>query len=266
MRVRASRRDGVLFVFATLTQPQRPAHEEGARGAVDRVVATWQRMTHSKRASGRDFREYFAGGLRTTETTWSEATDAKPFDGFHAHLHVMLEVREGASRADACAWLMRAWLRECPGASYAAQCIKAARFEHAGELCKYVTKPLEDCAERPAILRELFSALHGVRLLQAFGEWQGRDGRAGWRTLGGDTVGMGSLAPMRRGPEVGDLLRTISKPIEGTTGRVPFVGAEPSDVVMVDGANAWAEIERSFAERARRAAPRPLDPRPPPPW
>lgn len=257
MRSRHARRDGVTFVFATLTQPKRPVAEEGARDAVHRIMQAWARVTHANYATGREFRKIFAGGLRSTETTYSAAGDEQrhgavvSFDGYHAHLHVLLEVREGVSRADACRWIMREWLAECDGATYAAQCVRAARFEDAAELCKYVTKPLEDVGGQPRIVAALFEALHGLRLLAAFGEWTAKAGeRLGWRSLGNEIMEDDTPPPpLRRGPEVGDLLRMVSNPIEGSTGRVPFVGADRTDVAWVSGQEAWACIEAAVAVR-----------------
>lgn len=253
MRVRA----GVAFLFATLTQVKYPAWNEDARSAVQRLYHSWRLLVNGRHFRA-GFRERFAGGLRSVETTWSPAGAEREhggtvaFDGFHAHLHVMLEVREGVDAAEAAGWLQRAWVSCSPDADAAAQVVRRARFDDAHQLVKYVTKPLEDYSETPDVVRALFAGLHGLRLLQAFGSWVARDGEPGWRPK---LEREQSPAP-RRGPEVGELLRVVSRPIEGSTGRVAFQGVECSDVVWVDAGQAWAAVEAAF--RARIAA------RPPP--
>lgn len=253
MRTRA----GIAFLFATLTQVKLPVWEEPARAAVCRLYKSWRTLANSRHTRA-DFKRYFSGGLRSVETTWSPAGADREhggtvaFDGFHSHLHVMLEVREGVEPGEAASWLHGAWLACSEGAGAAAQVIRRARFDDAHQLCKYVTKPLEDYSENPSVVRALFEGLHGLRLLQAFGSWVARDGALGWR---GEDDTPKSLPP-RRGPEVGDLLRTVSRPIEGTTGRVAFQGVESTDVVWVDAFEAWHAVEAAF--RARIAA------RPPP--
>lgn len=251
-----------MFLFATLTQTKFPRHSEGAKEAVHRIASTWRQITNSKTAIGRAFRRMFVGGLRTTETTWSARGDEQHngggvvgFSGYHAHLHVILEVRDGIDRAEAAAWLIRTWLEHSHGASAGGQCVRPASADDAHQLCKYVTKPLEAVGDKPAILRELFGALHGVRLLQAFGEWQGKAGeRVGWRELGEPEKSAGTDVPRWRGPTIGTVLRYATAKLRplGTTDRVAFIGAKPGDEVMVSAEHAWTMIERAVAERAAR--------------
>lgn len=253
-----------MFLFATLTQAKRPRHDEGAKEAVHRIASTWRQITNSKHAVGRRFRELFVGGLRTTETTWAARGDEQhngggvvAFSGYHAHLHVILEVREGVDRSEAAAWLISTWLRYSAGASAAGQCVRPASADDAHQLCKYVTKPLEAVGDKPAILRELFGALHGVRLLQAFGEWQGKAGvRAGWRELGEPELAKSDV-PRWRGPTIGTVLRYATAKLRplGTTDRVAFVGVKPGDEIMVSAEHAWTMIELAVAERARARGP-----------
>lgn len=246
-----------MFLFATLTQPKRPRHEETPREAVDRIVRVWQRITNSKTATGREFRRRFEGGLRTTETTFAargeqrEHGGAVEFSGYHAHLHVLLEVRAGIDRGEAAGWLQDTWLTHCDGARAGAQCVRPASTDDAGQLCKYVTKPLENAAGRPAILRELFGALHGVRLLQAFGSWMGRDGvRVGWRELGDDEPDDDApQGPRYVGPELGELWSWRHARPEGTTDSVVFRGHAPGDELVVSAAEAWEAIDRAVSAR-----------------
>lgn len=250
---------GVYFLFATLTQPKRRRSDETAREAVERMGVHWRALAND-RATRADFARYFAGGLRTTETTFAAAGDEQrnghgrvAFSGFHVHLHVLLEVRKGVDEGEAAAWLLASWLALVEGSSAAGQCIRRARAEDAEELCKYVTKPLEDCADKPAVLRELFGALHRVRLLQPFGQWLGRGERLGWRALGEEPTE--PRGHWRRGPEVGELLRRIRHPIEGTTTSVYFRGHDPNDEKTVDAWEAWESIERACERRARDLPP-----------
>lgn len=265
-----------MFLFATFTQPKRPRREETPFEATRRIVLAFRRISNPNTVTGREFRRLFKGGLRTTEVTYSAAGDhqrngggAVAFSGYHAHLHCMIEVREGIVRSEAAGWLLRAWLAEVEGAAAGAQCIRAANEADAHELCKYVTKPLEDSRDKPAILRELFGALHGVRLLQAFGEWMGREGvRVGWRELGADE--QPPSAPRYRGPEIGDLRRIVYEQEQGrVTGRVPFVGYTPGDEQLVYADEAWTAIAAAVRARAasqsqRMAGAAKPRPRPPP--
>lgn len=255
------------FLFATLTQVKRPRWEESPREAVHRLHRAWRELTNSKTSTGREFHRLFAGGLRTTETTWSprdaerEHGGKVTFDGYHAHLHILIEVRAGVHRGDAAAWLQRAWMSFCPGSSPIAQVVRPAKFGDLEEyetdasdvhqLCKYVSKPLEDVADAPHILRELFSGIHGVRLLAAFGEWHGRAGvRPGWRALGEDVEPSdGPPSPRWVGPSIGKLLDYATSHPEGTTDRVAFVGRRPEDEVMVSASEAWTIIEQVVRER-----------------
>lgn len=244
------------FLFATLTQVKRCRASESPREAVHRLHQAWRELTNSKTAVGREFHRLFAGGLRTTETTWSpqgaerEHGGRVTFDGYHAHLHILIEVRPGIDRAEAAAWLQREWMR-ITGASPVAQVVRPAREEDTQQLCKYVSKPLEDVAEEPHILRELFSGIHGVRLLAAFGEWQGRTGvRLGWRLLGEEVEPSdGPPSPRWVGPTIGKLLDYTTSHPEGTTDRMSFVGRKPEDEVMVSASEAWGIIEQVVRER-----------------
>lgn len=258
-------------MFATLTQVKRPRWEENPREAVHRLHRAWRELTNSKTATGRAFHRLFSGGLRSTETTWSPKDAEREhggrvrFDGYHAHLHVIIEVRRGVDRAEAAGWLQREWLRLCPGSDAIAQVVRPANFadldacvdarnkDDAHQLCKYVSKPLEDVAERPAILRELFSAIHGVRLLAAFGEWNAKKGeRIGWREMGGEEdKDDGPPAPRWVGPTIGRVMLYASertRPL-GTTDRLAFVGRTPDDEVMVSAAEAWSLIEAAVHQR-----------------
>lgn len=247
-----------MFLFATLTQPKRPRFEETPREAVHRIVRVWQSITNSKTATGREFRRLFEGGLRTTETTYAARGDEREhggevaFSGYHAHLHVLLEVRAGIDRGEAAGWLQREWLAHCDGARASAQCVRPASHEDAAQLCKYVTKPLENAAGRPAILRELFGALHGIRLLQAFGTWMGSEarGRVGWRELGDeDTDDDAPKGTRYVGPELGELWSWRHTRPEGTTDSVVFRGYVPGDELVVSAAEAWGAIERAVSAR-----------------
>lgn len=263
---------GASFLFATLTQVKRARWDESPREAVHRLHRAWRELTNSKTATGREFHRLFAGGLRTTETTWSPKDAVREhggrvtFDGYHAHLHVLIEVRRGVDRAEASGWLQREWVALCPGSSPAAQEVRPAKFadldilddkkkSDVHQLCKYVSKPLEDVAEEPHILRELFSGIHGVRLLAAFGEWHGRAGvRPSWRMLGEEVEPSdGPPAPRWVGPTIGKLLDYTTSHPEGTTDRVAFVGRKPGDEVMVSASEAWSIIEQVVRERGAPA-------------
>jgi len=255
------------FLFATLTQVKHPSWEESPRQAVHRLHSSWRELTNSKTATGREFHRLFAGGLRTTETTWSPKGASREhggfvaYDGYHAHLHLIIEVRRGVDSAEAAGWIQREWMR-IAGSEPQGQVVRPARFSElddltsdeksdAHQLCKYVSKPLEDVSDKPAILRALFSGIHGVRLLAAFGEWQGRAGvRLGWRELGEERdPSEGPPEPRWMGPTIGKLMDYAQHHPEGTTDRVAFVGRRPDDEVMVSCSEAWAVIQAVVAER-----------------
>jgi hypothetical protein len=263
-----------MFLFATFTQPKKPRHLESPREATARIRDTWRRLVNGT-ATREAFASRFAGGLRTTEVTYAERGDMQrnggrsvAFSGYHAHLHVLIEVRAGVDPSAAAGWILRAWLegaerrenatcgvaRKNGGYAAAAQCVKRATIKDAQELCKYVTKPLESVADSPAILRELFAGLHGLRLLQAFGEWQGREGvRKGWRELGESDEEVAPPGARYRGPEIGELLRnTIARHRpEGTTDRVQFLGVRPGDEITVSATEAWDAIQAAITARVR---------------
>lgn len=252
------------FVFATLTQPKRARHLEQPRAAVERIVRAWKRMTDTHGALGRRFREYFAGGLRTVEVTYSRRGERQhnggrrtQFSGYHAHLHVLLEVAEGVDRSIAMYELREMWLEAQPDATASAQCIRAAAVADAHQLCKYVTKPLELVAGNDAVLRELFAGLHGLRLLQAFGCWLGRAEREGWRSWGPQQEREGPAAmPRWRGPEIGELLRWSIERLRtpGCSPRVAFTRPDGEER-WVDANEAWSMIEAACAARLSARGP-----------
>lgn len=248
------------LLFVTLTLPKVPLRECGATSAVARTMAAWQALSKSNTKRGRAFRERFAGGVRTVEVTFSARGDVHgehvvEYDGYHVHLHILVELADGTDGEEAVAWLLGEWCGAVvPGAREEAQKVVDLDMQRVGQLTKYVTKPLEDAASRPHIARELFAALHGRRLIHGFGSWkdwkkwveEDDDGDAGEVLL----VGQSSLGEVERQTRPGLLGRYDYEVV--FTG---WVGGGVAERV-VPGVDVWDAIEadsRTFAERRRQA-------------
>jgi len=154
--------------FVTLTQPKPATHDP--RVAIDLALRAWRRLTNTKTQLGRWYRRTFPGALRVLEVTWSPKGKLRkdgsvvPYSGWHAHFHIMLE---GGSKADTRALCYR-WAALVDGDPELAQDARVMDERRAGELCKYIVKPMVDV---PVELgRELFRAVHGRRLMQGCGE------------------------------------------------------------------------------------------------
>jgi len=155
------------FVFFTLTQRKRPRAHESAREAIDRLKASWRRLTNTKSKAGRVFKMLCPGGMRAMEVTWSAAGGG----GFHPHLHCVGELAPGVTLEHFRSFVLSVW---CTGSDAEAfgQDFRPLCETSIGQLAKYATKPLEDIAGSPDIARELFAALHGARLCEGFGAWK----------------------------------------------------------------------------------------------
>jgi hypothetical protein len=153
--------------FATLTQRKRPG--ETAREALERAIAAWRRLTRS-----RAYRAAVDGAVRAIEITWSGAggrgAHRPAADGWHAHLHVLLEVAPGRTLAQAWAAILGVWL-EIADAEAGGQDCQPLDDTRIGQLAKYVVKPFAiDDLGRSA---EAFAALVGRRMLDGTGTWRG---------------------------------------------------------------------------------------------
>lgn len=188
------------LLFVTLTQPKfadevtangktflvaRPAAE-----AVDRLLGcredkggAWRRFRHHARA-------WLLGGVRSLEITARRVNDMVGghrvrVPGAHAHLHCILEVRGGTRASDVRA----AWALACPGVRDRAidvQELDDDNVYQVGSYCCETRKLLDMAKVDPSYVRDVLAALHGRRLVAAFGTWKVCD--LGLREPKGDLV------------------------------------------------------------------------------
>lgn len=251
--------------FVTLTLPKLPHHLCSAREALQRVMDVWAELTKGNTIPGRSFRQFFPGGVRTIEVTFSQKGDRHgdhvvEYDGFHVHLHLLLELGDDVAEWHAREWLLQRWLELVPGASASAQKILDADMRRVGQLTKYVTKPLEDAARLPDIARELFQALHGRRLMHGYGTWKD------WKKWDAEDEKPFEPDPMLEcSVDLGQLLR-ITMPGSGCSGGVYFEGFVRGERVRVRrlASDVWDELERSARSSARRISEASAEAEPPP--
>lgn len=167
-----ARRQGLAFV--TLTQPKLRGEAPGE--ALDRVLAAFKRFMRTSWA-----KRYIAGGMRSLEVTARRSGASPKMDGHvvvavgtHAHLHCIMELREGATHAD----LKAAWGTASPGSHHAAQDVQSVTEENIYQVGSYVLDmtglaDLVDAA--PGYAGKVLAALHGRRLVAAWGSWKGVD-------------------------------------------------------------------------------------------
>ncbi len=172
--------------FATLTVPKVHASRRGARETVSYVLDRWRELTTKRYALGREFHERYFGGIRSVEVVYREAGTVIRYPngrehvveltGWHVHVHALLDPRPGSVASSD--WLVARWC-ELTGGVSAGQLVKDVERGDTGvaaELAKYVAKPLSMAMDR-AVGRELFTAIHGRRLLEGLGRWRS------WRKL-----------------------------------------------------------------------------------
>jgi len=155
------------FVFFTLTQRKRQREHESAKEAIERLKASWRRLTNTKTKTGRVFKMLCPGGMRAMEVTWSESGGG----GFHPHLHCVGELAPGVTLEHFRSFVLSVWCSSSDAEEYG-QDFRPLCETSIGQLAKYATKPLEDISGAPSIARELFAALHGARLCEGFGSWK----------------------------------------------------------------------------------------------
>jgi len=253
MKVRLQQRPAATLLFVTLTMPKLPHAIAGCRTALDRVFAAYGKLTDTKSMPGREFRRLFPGGVRTIEITYSGEGDVHgshvvQYDGYHPHLHLLLEVAHGVDAQEAIRWLIARWLDVAVGASAAAQKALPADERRIGQLTKYVTKPLEQASSRPAVARELFEAIKGRRLIHGFGAWKD------WkRWVDGDTKVVGPPEKLLLcSVDLGQLFRLTNPGCPPT--RIYFERVIDGERItrVRDASQVWDDLE--IAERGRRAA------------
>jgi len=156
--------------FVTLTQPQRAGEDAGA--AVDRLLATWRAMTAKGRSAASDYwHQLVEGSIRSIEVT-------KGSVGWHAHVHVIVELRRGVPSRRA-GEIQKMWLSLCDDATPGAQDARKVDRWRVGQLTKYIVKPFK---EADGVCRQeavaLFASLQGRRMLEGTGAWRS------WQAMG----------------------------------------------------------------------------------
>lgn len=168
------------LLFVTFTQPKR--WMECPQAALRRLLVAFRRFRE-----GPWGRRYLRGGVRSMEVT-ARRRGAKVGDyevtiaGVHAHLHCLLDVDPAGHST-----LAGAWARACEGASCGAVDIQDVTDDNVYQVGSYVLdmSGLLDMMQAPdgqglehthaAYVRAVLAALHGARLVAAFGTWKGRD-------------------------------------------------------------------------------------------
>lgn len=159
-------------LFVGLTHPKFPVDAESPGHAVTRALKEWAKLR--KR---RPFQRSVAGYVRAVECVWiargwKHPKGGRPYfvkgSGWHAHLHIMLELEPGV-----CPWRFEAWCRtawkEIAGASDLGMDFHDFSDAKIPELAKYITKPFE-LPERyaPTFFREMA----GRHLIYGGGTWK----------------------------------------------------------------------------------------------
>jgi hypothetical protein len=122
-----------------------------------KLGSAWQKLRRRKRWS-----ELVTGGLAVLEVTYRETTER-----WHPHLHVLFEGDYFPHSELRPLWLA------CTGDSFIVD-VRSVRNqdEAARYLAKYVGKSVDGSVWRdPDRLREAIAALHGRKLVTAFGGW-----------------------------------------------------------------------------------------------
>lgn len=168
-----SRKGAVLFV--TLTQVKRPTHRESAAAAFERLMVTWRKCQNKKSLPGRRFAACFVGGARAVELKYTQRGEQKRkhrilYSGWHPHLHLLLEVRDGVTVAEASRALLEIWGGAAKGSDDNGQNVQLVDERRIGQLCKYPLKlpPLVSVD----VIREAAIVLADRKTLVGFGTWR----------------------------------------------------------------------------------------------
>lgn len=195
LRAAVEARPSASLFFVTLTRPR--VRGESADDAMVGLMRSWEKLRHSA-----TYKRDVVGGVRTVEVTHSQGHEraANRFAGWHAHLHVLLELRDGGVDAPCPACdgsrkrrdgftcstccskttqsdgtmpaelraVLLAWTSIVNG-HVRAQCGVPLNRTNVGQLAKYLTKLWE---LEPSRARELFAAVVGKRIVEGFGEWR----------------------------------------------------------------------------------------------
>ena len=150
---------GALY-FATLTHPKLAHDKESAGAAVSRLLAEWRKLTNR-----RGFRRHVAGYVRAVEVTWSRSSGTA---GWHAHLHIVIELNHKTSQWDAWHYLRSNWC-DITGGSENAQDWQYLSAVSVHQLAKYITKPFQLPPEQAVLF---FREMAHRRIIEGSGTWR----------------------------------------------------------------------------------------------
>lgn len=179
LRQRFEERMGLPFehLGVTLTTKKLDARIEGPKDAAKRHLAKVRRFTRSQ-----IFQDTVTGYARTLEVVWkargwsTRANGSRYFvecDGWHAHTHWCLEVRESlplAKLEELRAW----WTSNADGLGFESS-EEGQKWQHqdernVGQLAKYITKPFELPPDRALVF---FRDMAHTKLVASGGTWAG---------------------------------------------------------------------------------------------
>ena len=185
----AAKRDCTSLLFLTVTQRKRHIAREPLAGAVERLQAAWERLRKRKAWKG-----MVVGGARAIEVTWSPEGEVHhslsdgskhtvEYDGWHAHIHAVVELAAGVSRSAFLAMFREHWseggidgrgraFRPCADAVVTKGAVVRLDPARVAQVCKYVSKPLQKSYDgHESRLVELAQALDRKRMFNTFGGW-----------------------------------------------------------------------------------------------
>jgi len=195
-------RERARLIFATFTRPKKAREEVAANGkrylvalpavqAVDAMLGVpgfkdaagtpieqreqggaWRRFL-------RHARGWLRGGVRSLEVTARRVGDrigahVVKVPGAHVHLHCILEVAPGTTHEEVRA----AWRAACRGADDEGQDVQELNDDNVYQVGSYVfdtAKLLDESKVDRSYVCDVLAALHGRRLVAAFGAWRAFD-------------------------------------------------------------------------------------------
>lgn len=148
------------FMFVTLTQRKRGIRQESPGAAVTRLLLAWRKLTNR-----RPFKVAVQGYIRATEVTFSPRGG---WPGWHAHLHLVLELGPELRRSDVERYIRHAWCELVDGDDQA-QNFQTLTETRLGQVVKYITKPFELPDD---LAPTFFGEMKGRRLISGAGTWR----------------------------------------------------------------------------------------------
>lgn len=225
------------LAFVTLTHPKRSLRTEGPGAATTRLLDEWRKLTNR-----RAFKTAVLGYVRAVEVTYSK----RGFPGWHAHIHVVLEIHAEIERVRIEQVIRRMWC-SIVGGDEKAQNWQRLSHDRLGQVVKYVTKPFE----LPEHLAPtFFDEMKGRRLISAGGTWKDfpkhdEDFQAapGWIPQSAHVAELADMAGREGGIWVFQWLVTE----EGPKGVCPWRQPDEDELVCqraMDASQAWCALKK----------------------